>query len=222
VLLPCAGALATGWPEIAGGVATVNWKLRCVELGAPEAVPAAGELSVALTTTCSPAVNGWSGANALPRRSGNAIKRPACTPRRDPRTITVLSCGGMSAGKLICDFGEASSVPGNGNTSRPTGEASGPCVAPPPPPGATIKPPTIAETKTAPSTPRPAEAPPWARRLWPREFISLGRVQHGYGNHLDRVVAKVGLGYVIRFSVAVRCVYTVRPEGLSLGPGGVG
>jgi hypothetical protein len=72
-LLPCAGVLATGAPVLAGGAATVNLKLTLVAFGAPEAVAAAGELSVALTDTCSPAVNGRSGTNALPRWSGNGL-----------------------------------------------------------------------------------------------------------------------------------------------------
>jgi hypothetical protein len=68
---------------------------------------------------------------------------------RDPRTITILSCDGISAGKLICDLGEASSVPGNGNASRPRGEESERRSALPPEPSVTIKPLASAATTTA-------------------------------------------------------------------------
>lgn len=104
-LLVAADAIVLG-----GGVATVNAKSSAVASGTPEAVPAAGELSAARTDTRSLAVNARSGTNALPRPSGNPINRPVCEPLRDPLTVTALSSEGASAGKPICDPGEASGL----------------------------------------------------------------------------------------------------------------
>ena len=105
-----------------------------------EAVPATGELSAARTDTRSLAVNARSGTNALPRPSGNPINRPVCDPLRDPLTVTALSSEGASAGKPICDPGEASGVPGGGAGVRPRVVESGGAVELPPEPKAAIRP----------------------------------------------------------------------------------
>ena len=159
---------------LGGGVATVNAKSSAVASGAPEAVPAAGELSAARTDTRSLAVNARSGTNALPRPSGNPINRPVCEPLRDPLTVTALSSEGASAGKPICDPGEASGVPGNGNTSRPRGVESGGGVELSPGPKAAIRAPVKAAIATTPRT-QVAKRPRRPDGLQPRRRLGGSR-----------------------------------------------
>jgi hypothetical protein len=70
------------------GRATENENASRREPGAPDAAPAATERKLAVTETRSPATNGRRGTNAVPRPSGCALNRPACTPLRDPTTRT--------------------------------------------------------------------------------------------------------------------------------------
>ena len=70
------------------GRATENENASRREPGAPDAAPAATERKLAVTETRSPATNGRRGTNAIPRPSGCALNRPACTPLRDPTTRT--------------------------------------------------------------------------------------------------------------------------------------
>src|SRR5207249_2591879 len=96
--------------------------LSCSRPGAPEAAPAAADRNVAVTETRSPAEKGWRGENAVPLPAGWALKRPACWPLREPTTLTAPISPGETAGKSMSVPGEASGVPGKGNTSSPCSE----------------------------------------------------------------------------------------------------
>jgi hypothetical protein len=109
---------------------TANEKRRFVAPGRPEAVPAPGEFSSALTRTVSPGLNRAAGTNAAPAPAGSARSRPRCTPLREPITATEATSDGVSAEKMICEEGEASGVPGNGITRSPGSPGAGACTSP--------------------------------------------------------------------------------------------
>lgn len=106
-------------PGTLAGRSTENEKASRREPGAPDAAPAATERKFAVTETRSPEANWRLGENAVPRPSGCALKVPAWTPLRDPTTFTETSWLGETAGKSTLVPGDASGVPGNGNTSSP-------------------------------------------------------------------------------------------------------
>ena len=98
------------------GVDTPNENRMRLAPGAPDAVPAAGELSTALTVTRSRLVNRCSGMKAVPAPAGSATRRPAWAPLREPMADTDLISDGGSDEKMMSEDGEASGVPGNGIT----------------------------------------------------------------------------------------------------------
>src|SRR5205823_5638917 len=142
-----------------GGTATLKEKRNVVARGSPEAVPAAGEARTAVTCTCSPAMNGWSGMNAVPAPSGSQASSPVWCLLTDPATLTDWRSDGASEEKMIWDIGEASGVPGKGTTWRAT--------AAPARPVSSVKPTTITMSTRKPRPRSPLRSTPTVLSLVP-------------------------------------------------------
>src|SRR5580704_12172463 len=80
-------------------------------VGVPAPVPTS-----AWTLTRSPGTNGRVGRKLSPVPVEYACRRPGCTPERDPTTRTFATCVPVPPRKLIWVAGEASGVPGSGET----------------------------------------------------------------------------------------------------------
>ncbi len=74
-------------------------------------------LTCAVTVTRSPAMNGCAGRKLSPVPVEYARRTPACTPLREPTTCTSDTCVAPVPRKLIWVLGEASGVPGSGETA---------------------------------------------------------------------------------------------------------
>ena len=70
----------------------------------------------ACTVTRSPATNGLVGMKLSPVLVEYACKRPGCVPLREPATLTFATVVPAPPRKLICVVGDASGVPGSGET----------------------------------------------------------------------------------------------------------
>ncbi len=70
----------------------------------------------ARTVTRSPATNGLSGMKLSPVPVEYACRRPGWVPLREPTTLTFATVVPAPPRKLICVVGEASGVPGSGET----------------------------------------------------------------------------------------------------------
>ena len=77
---------------------------------------AAGVAAARVTVTRSPSANGRAGTKLAPSPCEYAAQAPACAPVREPTTLTALSSPDGTPRKLICVCGEASRLPGSGDT----------------------------------------------------------------------------------------------------------
>src|SRR4051794_23792645 len=74
-------------------------------------------VSVSVTVTPSPSSNGVAGTKLAPRSPEYARSLPGCAPLTDARTSTLRMIAGRVPRMLICVCGEASGVPGDGESA---------------------------------------------------------------------------------------------------------
>jgi hypothetical protein len=104
-------------------LATPKENRSSVPLRSPDAMAAARDRRWATTTARSPGWKGLASVKAVPRQPGSIRSLPAWSPVSEPVTVIDVIAEGGSVGKVICEYGEASGVPGKGSTSRLRGAA---------------------------------------------------------------------------------------------------